>query len=248
MEKVSELRCEVNSSREGFWRVFIDDELITELAEPIKPQTYEITLSSDPECPGRWAYDHDGYVVVQSLGEYVLWFNPLVWESVWHESPSVVTFDAVVFNRKQYAAAIGVDEKHLQISRLSPEQFYSVLHFKFPLPEDTLYTIPPLPNDPRGERLIKNVFEHFFVASPSPLSQHIDIAIPPEQWGEIRIGLERDGFPEAVWRVGRTPTGIAVGFVKYPSFPLWLCGEHVDRAFAPFIDAIIEGTNGNVKD
>lgn len=115
MENVSGLRCQVNPNQKQLWRIFIDDKLITELAEPIDPKASYITLFSDPECPGRWAYDHDGYVVIRSLSEYVFWFNPLVWESVWHETPSVVKFDAVVFNRKQYAAAIGVNEKRLQM-------------------------------------------------------------------------------------------------------------------------------------
>ena len=65
----------------------------------------------------------------------------------------------------------------------------------------------------------------------------IRVCDPPEKWTEMRVGLDRPDFPEARWQIGKTDDRIAIRFMQYPDFPLWVCGKPFDDALhsEPFL-------------
>ena len=218
---ISKLHCEPNPARDGFVRVYIDDELISELALPFRADSAVIALSGgDPDYPTCIPED-EGWVVARSVQEFVIWVDPLVWAG-YTPNPS---FGVLAFRSEQYASTLPGNINRL--ANLTPEEFRNILLRSFPPGDSAIYVSPESPGDVLGARLVRRTQRLFF----DELPEQIRVAAPPEKWLEIRIGLDAKGFPECVWRVGETKDDLAVWFVSNPSFPLWVSGKHVTEAF-----------------
>jgi hypothetical protein len=57
-----------------FWRVYVDEQLITELAVPFRASDHIITLWNDTRFP-TWMPDN--FISVRHLGDYVIWVDEL---------------------------------------------------------------------------------------------------------------------------------------------------------------------------
>jgi hypothetical protein len=112
------------------------------------------------------------------------------------------------------------------LPELSQDEFRWLMARQLPDATLPLYRTPERPDDPRGWRLLwqgKAVVDGWDTEY---------VASPPQDWIELRIGLDLPPeFPECVWRIGRAENGLALLFVSKPCFPVWICGEVVNRAF-----------------
>ena len=102
-----------------------------------------------------------------------------------------------------------------------------LLPYDFSLP---LYRMPELDDDRRGERLYRAVWDAISL-------QDIQISEPPPNPIELRIGLDKDVFVEAVWQVGKLGDDVAILFVSEPHFPLWISGF---RPILPLVSELSE--------
>jgi hypothetical protein len=135
---------------------------------------------------------------------------------------------------------------HGKLPSLVAQELEWLLKPSFPKLDDVIYRIPEDENDPSGAKLIQRgigavetdfkklvLIHQLENLNRDGKLEPVCVSDVPEVWIEIRIGLDLFEFTEARWRIGRTKDGeLAVQFVSYPSFPLWLCGEVVDKAFA----------------
>lgn len=233
-QQISELRCEPNPGARPFVRVYADDQLLTELAHPFQADTAELTLCGDPEYPD-WIPEDTGWAVARLIGDYVLWIDSFRWARY----PATPKFGLLAFDVDQYRSVIEGNPSRLP--ELQPIELRSLLQGSFPANAfEALYTIPKLRNDPRGAHLVRRVDKNVFGYLP----ERIDIVEAPDASMELRIGLDREGFPEAVWRIGSVGDQLAILFAAYPDFPLWLAGEHVTEALKPLIEYGISGLGG----
>jgi hypothetical protein len=143
------------------------------------------------------------------------------------------------------------------LPELKPDELSSVLEPHFPQPDEAMYRYPERSDDLLGAKLLRKVRAILYVSRKHIAEPYrfvyeaelqnkfrkgeigaVRVCEPPQMWTELRIGLELEtGFDECIWRVGKTEQGVAVQFLANPYFPLWLCGEAIDQAFAdePFL-------------
>ncbi len=78
-----------------------------------------------------------------------------------------------------------------------------------------LYTIPDLDGDSQGRLLLRGISQ--FVRK-----SEIALAMAPERFRTIRVGIETPGIPEVVFDLGESTQGIAIRLLENPNCPFWL--------------------------
>lgn len=246
---VSSLRCELNTedvpknrvitnfgATRYLWRVWVDSRLIADSVLPFSPTDDWIELKADVEH----SISGDGYrwVHVRRIDDYVIWFNPAPGDPLGGYSPGLDDGEVFGFQYDPYRTAISEcikkddaalysDDHGDSLPELQPAELHALLARSFPDADEALYTMPKLSDDPRGIKLIEAVKEGLFTRPPD----HVEISDEPDDLVEFRIGLDKDGFPESWWLIGRNDSGLVVKFVSYPQFPLWMSGKHIDQVF-----------------
>jgi hypothetical protein len=209
------------------WRVWVDSELIADTAMPFLLNDNIIELEAYQ--PGAIRGDGHRLISARCAGSFAIWMYP---DTLWGR-PGLGEGEAYTFRLDQYTAeverCIHLDMPDADVggtpSSLTSDDIRSILRHGLPEVDSLLYTQPPLPDDPRGARLAARL-KHHLVDQPI----EVDYVDQPEDVLDLAIGLDLDGNPEARWQLGRVGESIAICFLSYPTFGLWLRGPAVDVA------------------
>ena len=223
------------------WRVFADDEQLTDDTLPFSPIDQALELHTNLQFP-VWGYG-GGYVSVRRIGEYVIWTKLLDSDNddlIWGDEP--LEERIIIFEGNTYGATINQAPSEVvfswrksQLNETLPELTIVDLRniLTFPNPELALYRIPKREHDNLGAMVLRRVSR--------AVHEELDavcVSEPPAHYTELRIGFdELPDFYESVWHIGKTEQGVAIRFVEHPYFPLWLCGAAFDKALGsePFL-------------
>lgn len=266
--KLSTIRCEphnVDNSdcREEYyglqypfecilWRVFVDDECISENALPFLSSDEFIELSANKCVP----YFGDGgqYVTARLFEDKVFWFGfnlrmPFDFEYVPLSVNAIRMFDAVQYKQMiDQINAASAEREHVKEAK--PTFLRSLLDYLFgtPVVETKVKPTPqPIPILTRKEiqAILIDLFPRdldlplyrvpelavdrrgarlFRTVWDAINTGKVQISDPPPITIEVHIGLDTRDFSESVWRVGKLGDNVAILFVSEPHFPLWLTG------------------------
>lgn len=222
--QLSKLRCEPNridpaqlpsyyGPQEGytFWRVFVDDKLLSDMAQPFTAYDPVIELSGNSEVP-IWG-DGWGFVSVRQIGSYVIWCRPIA------ESLDDFLLDAglpdgkfIIFDVADYTEALhslvvpdgfiynNAERKRrcsynlyyplsanpaVCLPRLSSSELRSLLWHELPSDDLPIYRIPEKSDDPRGVKLLQRLKAALQVDDTS-----LSAPPPPSRWLDVEIGLD----------------------------------------------------------
>ena len=264
---ISTLRCELNTEdicsmpvlahigkMKYLWRVYIDDILISTRAMPIGPYDEWVELQADFEEPiNGSAYRQ---ILVRQVGKFVVWLNPpySYFRAYYSglEPGEVFVFDLAQYRESTLACVyedsptLSVQNSGSTLKPLNEFELSCILLGSLPQEDDPIYTVPKLPQDPNGQTLILKTKEYLV---DIPWRRHLANALlsnvqpcdSPQDVVDIQIGLEivLVGFQEAIWQFGKTDDRIAVRFISYPYFPIWICGRQIDEAFGDLVDPLL---------
>lgn len=201
------------------WRVFIDQKCIATQALPFEAWYNMIELAAN-ECMPYWG-EGSNYMAVRKSGSYILWFEMSDYDE--ERLDKIFPRSSIfIFDTQQYATAINkvtsLISEHQLPEDLLADELRTVLKTLFPGDLDLpLYRIPEADDDPRGKRLFRNVLNAIG-------NETLQICEPPEQYVELRIGLDFQNSEEAVWLVGKVKDDVAILFITEPYFPAWVSG------------------------
>lgn len=225
---------------EFVWRISVDNKQIAGQAYPFTSSDDLIELQIDP-CHPYFSEGSD-YAYVRRAGPYVFWLGqaesllsfeiiPIKWICVFDVQEYRRTVDSIP---ERYRRPSGLSlTKQDESSELKPAELAHWLKGQFPDPQYAIYRDPKLDNDGFGRKMLRRFIDAF-----TDCGDDVRICSSPQHWTELQIGVDPpEGFCEVIWLVGKTEEGVAVRFVEFPTFPLWLCGEVFNRAFAsePFL-------------
>ena len=95
--------------------------------------------------------------------------------------------------------------------------------------EDALYTIPELPRDKFGKRILKTINDNLafgeFAFSP-----------PPTEFQELRIGIDTKGYPETAILLAKSDQGSIIQFNANPYIPVWMSFVNNSTPFDDILD------------
>ncbi len=208
--------------KQTYWRVSLPDRLISDRARPFSASDSAIIIFECGLC-GECGFET---ILARAVGNTVVWINiPSNNErSILPEYLALAPNEILVFNAADYEATL--NRGHLRY--LDPvgqdEIALFVRCLQFPNKELVLYRIPDTPDDQYGDGLLTSVRDAVICHADS-----IRVSSAPTEVVEFRIGLDLEGFPEAVWRFGETSEGVAVCLDQYPCFPIWLSGASIDK-------------------
>jgi hypothetical protein len=206
--------------KQTFWKVLIPDRLISDRARPFTPADAELTLHECLSC------GHCGLpsVLVRAVGPVVAWINkPNSLASSCPLGPD----EMLIFDKETYGHLLpGADVEDLpNISDADLADYLRCL--QFPDPQVALYREPESPNDPQGQRILAGVRDA--IASHVPDTRIVSVQGLTHS---LRIRLDMADFPECVWEIADVPTGYAICFQTFPTFPVWLASKPLSDAIA----------------
>jgi hypothetical protein len=229
-----------------FWRVYVDEQMITKLAVPFLATDRVIALWRNLQLPEWGSYE---YISVRQAGNYVLWVDSLEKDCGSWRYSQALSGNFICFDVKAYARTIqqtagefqfhpciyrSDDPAQQSLPRLTPRDLRQRLIF--PETSYAIYRSPERDDDRWGADILRRVTK---VIEYEELDT-IRVSNPPAHYTELRIGFdEPPKFYESVWHIGKTEEGVAIRFIERPYFPVWLCGAAFDKALGtePFLQA-----------
>jgi hypothetical protein len=209
-----ELRIEPGVGGESrlqtFWRIYADDVPITDRAHPFRVSDGAIVLEECLSCGNCGAAD----TIARRVGTDVAW-TTIPQESFLNTALPVGRM--VLFDAEQYRAEIGSGDVNDLPSIGDADVARFVRCLEFPKPESAVYRMPELSSDPFGRQIAKHI--KGCLTSESSL---VHLCQVPEQILEVRIGFDLEGFPESIWKLGRTGEKVAIRFEDFPRFNTWI--------------------------
>jgi hypothetical protein len=236
------------------WRVFADEECISQGALPFASGDEVIELSAN-ECMPYYG-DGSDHVIARSTEGMIVWFRPNSYHRIFSIDEISYVKNIYRFKAVQYIEAFDQipQEAEIQLpSRLMVDKIRNILKRVFPQIEVSNQIksakagtqLPPLLLADELRTILKQIFPNDF---DLPLyriperkedrrgetlfrqvwntinSGEIYISETPENPIEFRIGMDTLEFGEAVWQGGKVKDDIAILFVEVPYFPVWIGG------------------------
>lgn len=231
-----------------FWRVWIDDTLVTQQCDPLD-FIYRI-----PILKHITPYYHLGATIEMSYMEMLRFGNYIVAIGAFEGTdigalrfltkPILDNKYILIFEFEHYMAQVQNALLQDPLPDFTDEELEERMqskYFYFPpyrfreycwltsgiLSEKTaIHRNLPNENDPTGAKLLASIQDAI-----DTLAELRHVESPKDQI-ELRIGLDEAEFTEAIWRVGRVDGQFAILFEQHPYFPLWLQSEAFDKVLA----------------
>jgi hypothetical protein len=196
------------SGVQTFWDIRLSDGSHWPTAKPFTASSDQIILNECVECywcgcPNTW--------VRQA-------FDKIVWLRCPREDmePEFEFGEARVFERFDYERAIGGSAGLLPV--ISSLEICCELKSQRLLEAKTaLYRIPDDFRDSQGRKWLEDL-----ASCVKSLDSKVALSEPPPVQFEVRVGVEVEGVPESIVRIGSTTEGWSILFVRNPRFPIWL--------------------------
>ena len=204
-----------------FYTVFIDGVQIADSAHAFSASTPEVALS---ECDFCYHCGRPDTLVRRLDREHVIWFS-LIEEGY---TPQLRPGTIYKFSATEYQERLGGSVDDLpDLQRSDFEHLLAIL--APPNWEDALYTIPELPRDKFGKRILKTINDNLafgeFAFSP-----------PPTEFQELRIGIDTKGYPETAILLAKSDQGSIIQFNANPYIPVWMSFVNNSTPFDDILD------------
>lgn len=212
-----------------FWQVATPDRRLSNFCRPFSASDSKLVLHECPEC---------GFCGVPSIAVR-RYLDSVVWVPIPRDgyAPGEILYPEgfVQFLATDYERALSAgctrDLPPLRID--DPKIWFPKI--KPPDPDSVLYRLPESRLDPTGRLLIVRLKEALNSNSKLRLLDQ-----PPHRVFTLRLGLNVDGYPEAVWRIGRAEKHVAMLFEGSPCFPFWITSERITELFDPVVGELAQ--------